>query len=318
MEWHINDLSICGQFRDSQSLTAALEPLVRLRITRPDLRPRIFCSKQLRLRTAIGATTLIGAISSLPDKNLKALAITWLANTGPFWDDDRAVNEDDLFYFQQIEVTDQGLGEAARRILLGTSAGTFSFLGAPEDICANPLLIVHGLPEIVLNEICVRNSTDLAEIALEPEPTPDSWTNMIEQVTGRLRELIFSEEIATQLQPSPFHGGVARRMIELLSILEEIAIHTGGDGSLDARGMELLQMHFVGEKASFTDESDDNKRDFKQQMTFDDPLNPEVSLFCPWHGKVKIGQFRIHFEWPRPKGQKQIKVQYMGPKITKR
>jgi hypothetical protein len=265
----------------------------------------------------VGTTTLISAICSLPNRNLKALAISWLANTGPFWDDDRAFNEDDVFYFKEIEITDQGLGEAARRLLVGTSAGTFSFLGAPESICANPLIVVHGLPEIVLNEIRVRNSTDLAEIALEPEPAPDSWTSMIELATGRLRSLIFSDQIATQLGPSPFHVGVARRTGELLSILEEIAIHTEDDGSLDARGMELLQMHFVGEKASFTDESDDNKRDFKRQMTFDDPLNPGVSLFCPWHGKVKIGQFRIHFEWPRPKGQKQIKVQYIGPKITK-
>ncbi len=201
MEWHINDLSICGQFRDSQSLTAAIEPLVRLRMVRPDLRPRIFCSRQLRLRTAIGTTTLIHAVSSLPNKNLKALAISWLANTGPFWDDDRAFNEDDIFYFEQIDITEQGLGEAARRILVGTSAGTFSFHGAPENIRATPLLVVHGLPEYVLNEVRVRNSIDLTEIAIEPEPATDSWTNMIDQVTGRLRSLVFSVQIVPELDP---------------------------------------------------------------------------------------------------------------------
>ncbi len=32
------------------------------------------------------------------------------------------------------------------------------------------------------------------------------------------------------------------------------------------------------------------------------PLNG--SLLCPWHGKIKTPQFRIHFEWPRPAGQR--------------
>ena len=317
MEWHINDLSVAGQFRDNASLQAAIEPLLRLRNTRPDLRARIFCSNQLYLRQATGADTLMKAISSVSDRNFRALAIRWFANGGPFWEDDRALNADDLFYLGDQDVTNQGIGEASRRILIGVNAGSFSFEGAATYIYANPLLIKHGLPEEVLNEILVRNVTDVEEIAAEPDTPPVSWEDMLGKASLKFRRLIFSEQIAAQLRPSPFHVGVARRSTELLGILDEIAVHTLDDGSLVERGLEILQMHFVGEKAAFTDESPGNKRDFENEMTFDDPSQRESSLFCPWHGKVKIGQFRIHFEWPRPVDQKVVKVLYIGPKITK-
>jgi hypothetical protein len=48
-----------------------------------------------------------------------------------------------------------------------------------------------------------------------------------------------------------------------------------------------------------------------RRLEFANPDNPQVTLFCPWHGKVKKGQFRIHFEWPRPKNQKHMKA-YKG------
>ncbi len=75
----------------------------------------------------------------------------------------------------------------------------------------------------------------------------------------------------------------------------------------------------MGDEALFTDESETNKRDFARELTFSDPSDPAQDLFCPWHGKVKFGgQYRIHVEWPRPRGQARIKVVYIGPKIAKR
>jgi len=29
------------------------------------------------------------------------------------------------------------------------------------------------------------------------------------------------------------------------------------------------------------------------------------------------GQFRIHFQWPKPKGQERLKIVYIGEKLTK-
>jgi hypothetical protein len=318
MEWHINDLSVSGQFHDSHSVRAAIEPILRLRVTRPDLKTRIFCSKQLYLRPATETENLMRAISSVPDRNFRQLALQWFASAGPFWDDNRVQNSDDLFHFNDIDVTDQGLGEAARRKLVQIDARTYSFLGASEEVCQSPLLVTHGLLEEILHELQITNVSRIGEIEAEPISAPTSWHDLVHQSSMRFGALILSREIASQLQPSPFHAGIASRILDLLGILQHIAFHFEEDGSLDHRGQELVQMHFVGEKASFTDESDGNKRDFRHEMTFRDPSNPDALLFCPWHGKVKIGQFRIHFEWPRPKEQREVKVLYIGPKITKR
>jgi hypothetical protein len=318
MEWHINDLSVGGQFSDSERLRAAIQPFLALRAKRPDLRNSIFCSRQLYLRPATQTDNLMKAVLAARDKTFRELAIRWFANGGPFWDDDRATSIDDLFYFYDVDVTDQGLGEAARRILLGVDARSFSFEGAGENICTTPLSVSHGLLEEPIELVSLHNATRVEEISGEPEAAAGSWTSLLDQSKRTHLALIFSEELARQLYPYPFHSGIARRASELLAILNEIANHTKADGAVDSRGQELLQMHFVGEKCAFTDESDANKRDFRVEMTFKDPVQANVQLFCPWHGKIKMQQFRIHFEWPRPKNQAKIKILYIGPKITKR
>lgn len=317
MEWHINDLSVSGQFSTPADLKSALEPFLILRVNRPDLRNRIFCSRQLYLRPATATENLVRAINAINDKNFRDLAVRWIANAGPFWDDDRAANPDDLFYFGELDVTDQGLGEAARRALLEVDARTFSFPGSGEHICTTPLSVSHGLLEAVIDIVSLHNTTSIEEILRVREPAPKSWNALLTVLERDLTGLIFSKELMEQLNPYPFHSGVARRTAELLAILNEIVSHTDTDGAVDHRGQELLQMHFVGDKCAFTDESDTNKRDFKTEMTFHDPLKRDTALFCPWHGKIKMQQFRVHFEWPRPKAQKQIKVVYVGPKITK-
>jgi hypothetical protein len=104
----------------------------------------------------------------------------------------------------------------------------------------------------------------------------------------------------------------------LLGVLQNLCRETQ-EGALTAAGLELYNKFFAGQKAPFSDESDANKNDFAQELTFRDPADAGKMLFCSWHGKVKFGsQYRMHFEWPRPAGQFSIKVVYIGPKITKR
>jgi len=258
------------------------------------------------------------AILSVPDKTFRELSIRWFANSGPFSEDERTSIAEDLFYFELEDVTDQGLGEAARRLLVGSEAGVFSFLNAGEPLAKSPLRISQGLLEDTLATLEVTNATTVGEFYRDWNEQINSWSSLLTSATQTCDSLIFSREIETQLKPEPFSASVARRALELVGILQQIAAHTDDAGALDETGLELLQNHFVGDKCAFTDESDGNKRDFKNEMTFRDPVHEEKKLFCPWHGKIKVQQFRIHFEWPRPKGQKTIKVLYVGPKITKR
>jgi hypothetical protein len=42
-----------------------------------------------------------------------------------------------------------------------------------------------------------------------------------------------------------------------------------------------------------------------------------ATLFCPWHGKVKIEQMRMHFTFPIQRDMP-LYIAYIGPKLTKR
>jgi hypothetical protein len=319
MEWHINDLSLCGQFADPHAFKASIEPILRLRQKRDDLKRRILCSRNLYLRPVTPTYNVQQAIFAAKDPTYKRLALEWFANSGPFWDDTRVANTEDYFHFEGEDVTDQGLGEAARRLLNETSAGSISFLDSHRKrFEQTPLVVNHGLPEDPLDQINIANFWLLDAIAAAAVVPPSSWPELLATAAANLDQLIFSDEILSQLRPNPFYQGISDRILDLLGILQVISTETREDSSLSPRGLELQQMHFVGEKASFTDESEDNKRTFKAEMTFRDPADTSRKLFCPWHGKVKIGQYRIHFEWPIPKGQRKIKVAYIGPKITKR
>jgi len=251
---------------------------------------------------------------ALKDKDYTTLVLTWLSKAGPFWDDERRSNPDDYFHFEETDVTEQGLGEATRRRIVLTDAGVFSFLDSTSRFARTPLRVGHGLPEEPLGEIDVPNWWDVSKLAVAATPEPESWTEMLNTARIRFQRLKFSDAIDKDLRSVPFHGGIVHLIFERLSVLEAIANETiDAHGTLSDRGKELREEHFVGKKAQFSSEKPRRESD----LSFPDPDNPRTQLFCPWHGKVKLGQFRIHFEWPRPDNQQDIKVAYIGPKITK-
>jgi hypothetical protein len=214
------------------------------------------------------------------------------------------------------DVTDQGLGEAARRCIEGVKAHAFSF--EEQRFQQTPLLIKHGLPQEILSEVFVENFWKISQIESCEIVEIDSWTSMMDAAIAKMGSIVLSPDISSQLRPCPFDRGVALRILELLEVLDRVASETQADSKLTEEGLQTIQMYFVGEKAAFTDESERNKIDFRSELTFPDPAQAGRTFLCPWHGKVKKGQFRIHFEWPRPVGQREIKVVYIGPKITKR
>jgi len=146
---------------------------------------------------------------------------------------------------------------------------------------------------------------------------PSSWDELIKIEGERMKWLIFLRHLPGSLLRCPFDHSLAKEIDGLLAVLNSLAFETRLDGSLSTEGLALQQEHFSKQNAWFSDESETNKRIFKAKLTFDDPEDPSRTLWCPWHGKVNKQQFRIHFEWPRPPGQRHVKVTYIGPKITK-
>jgi len=320
MEWHINDLSLVGNFSSSEIFIQAVSNLMKVRLKNPLLKENLYCSRSLHLCEVIPNTTFSQAVYGTNDKEFKQLVLEWVTKSGPFWDDSRQANQDDYFEYGTYDVTDQGLGEAARRRLASIDARTFSFESFLMDFKKEKLAVQHGLTEQPIGFVEIYNFWDLNQILeiLEHEKIYSCWQDVYDEIMHRFEGLILLNGLMDELMPFPFNNQVAKRILELLNILDSMCTESDESGKLSQHGLDIHENHFVGTKAWFTDESNTNKDKFRTEMTFPDPVNVEDKIFCPWHGKIKNPQIRIHFQWPRPEGQKEIKVVYIGPKITKK
>lgn len=293
---------------------------MRVRAQHSILARALYYSRALPAVSGVAGETIVQTISRLP-RDEKNAFLLWLANRGPFTDDVRTEAEDDLFHYEDTDVTDQGLGEAARRVIVGRSAVTYSFSpGRTRQFDYSPLEVIQGWKENVIAQIELQNFWDvhlLIDALTRAQPEPDNWTALVEQAIQRFPNLCIAGYVVDELRRTPFSASLARNVLDLLWVLNAIKEEMNVDGTFSLDGMQLFQKYFVGENAWFTDESDRNKIDFKSDMTFSDPISEE-KVTCFWHGKIQTPQFRVHFEWPIVDMMNGIKVCYIGPKISKR
>jgi len=317
VQWYINELSLVGQYLTAEEFRTALEPLLRLRQRSDLVRKLVYCSRGFSNRRVTTQQNVQQAVLAIGDRTYKQQVLNWLTKAGPFWTEDRALNPDDYFHFEGTDVTDMGLGEAARRRLLEIAVGVFSFSGSIRAFDLTPIVVHHGLPEEPLGEVEVENCWTIERLTEQTIATPESWAEMLASASIQFERLRLADYIIDGLSSSPFQRSICGDVLDRLRVLNRIARELSPRSSLSERGVELWQTFCVGEKAWFSDESANDRRYFKHDLSFPDPDDNAIRLDCTWHGKVKIAQFRIHFEWPRPVDQEHLKVVYIGPKITK-
>lgn len=313
MDLHLNDLSLGGQF-DTRG--HAVDALLGIFAKAQNRRFRLVVSRGMLSRPAVGTTPLVNIIATA-GRTERALLLNWLGKSGPFSDDERIETADDLWWLDEDDVTDQGLGAAGRKLLVGEAVSSFSLRhGLSSRFEKSPLEVLQGLPGEPLWIASVVNYWDLAGLeALDSsiEVEPESWDGFISACIGRYPNLMIDEQNFTAgLKKHPFHRNVVRRGFVLLKVLDDLAGGIGSDGGLSEPALRLLEDYFQGGKALFSDEEPQDKHVF----TFRDNTNGD-DIYCSWHGKVRTPQFRLHFQWPVPAGQRYIKVLYFGEKLTK-
>lgn len=319
MRWFVNEIAFRGRFATSAAFVTAFAELAKKRANSALVRERLICSRDMITCRVTDEHTVGDAIRGL-GRPTQSVLLSWLAKQGPFLEDDRLAETDDYFEFAGHDVTDLGLGESARRIKASELSGVFSLAGDGEPNCAeDPLAVQHGLSEEVLGNYQVPNIWDLDQLehrisaGLE---TPRSWEDLSNRSQQQFGNLAFMPECFAPVARLAFHPAAAERALSLFALMNEYATHLQPDGSRGARANELYDQHCTGDARLFSDEAEGNKRKFRSELTFRDPATGS-GVFCPWHGKIKTEQFRIHFECP-PAGSNQIRLFYFGPKITRR
>ena len=317
MVWYINDSSLCKQYPTKDLFIADLQLILRLRSENKIVRDHLLCSRNISATYVTSNLTFQETVQGSADRTFTRLALAWITQKGPFWDDSRETNANDLFFHNSKDVTNDGLGEVARRQLTGKEATCFSF--ANGGFNSSPIPVVQGLLDEPISHLNVDNLWCINALKISANakiPFPINWDQMLEQAQSRFNKLTILSNCTKPLENEPFKSSVVERVFSLLEVLQKFMDSLTPAGLHTDTTNELISNHFSGSKAWFTDESERNKIDFKSEMTFPDPDKPGKYVFCPWHGKIKTPQYRIHFEWPAKQGQP-IRVFYIGPKITK-
>jgi len=312
-----NELSLHGQVPDHQA-KAILQMVLDLRNTADQQGVVLHVRRELLARPLCGEATLQTVLFRLgAQDNLRRLLLRWLTKDGPFLDDDRAHGPEVWFECGDEVVTDWTLAEIAHRSAYTPTAAASL---RPSSMDNDPLIVtrVEDLGRRV--EVRVRNHA--AVVALRAwiascEAPMRAWAELRIRAMSACRSLVFADDAFEPLADQPFHPGVADRLLERLRVLEALRCSFSPDGALSPAGHALRQNHFVGDKAWFSDSSDSEKQDFERALTFPHPARAGASLFCPWHGKVKTPQMRIHYSEPVT-ADAPVYVVYVGPKITKR
>lgn len=318
MEFLLNELSIHGQFPSAGEAQKSLQTLLgwRDRIQREGLVLRH--TRMLLDRPFTPTDAVRDVIKNCRDHTLRLRSLAWLAKEGPFWDQDSLHGPDDHIECAHEVITGSGIAEAAFAVARGQEREVVSI--APSSWERSPLLIDWIRSDADRRSVSLENVWQGEQLVRRLELARTevaSWAELADWARRTCPNLVLSSDVVAPLSRTPFVPGAARRFEELLTTLDLVKRSFDTDGKLTTSGMRTYQDHFVGEKAWFSDSSDGEKIAFRSEMTFPHPDRPDQRLFCPWHGKVKIHQMRVHFSHPITKVDP-LYIVYMGPKITKR
>jgi hypothetical protein len=319
----VNDLSFHGQFHDLGSCKDAINRLMAIRKLLSRFGRELHCHRSISQANVMQNMAMLQAIANFTIEEKRSI-LSWITKNGPFWDESRNHNSEDLLECNGDIVTDTAVGEAAwcqfqeiERELVSVSPSKFEF---------SPVSVNWHSDADMPRTVQVENHYDYRslESVLEQVPLlPQSWSQLESVMVKRCVNLTFAKDAFSPLQGFPFARAGAEQLRFILEKLDRFKVCFDESGQRTSDGNELYQNFFTGRKqgggrgAVFTDSSESEKESFKKEMTFKHPEDSQKTLFCPWHGKVQTPQLRVHFSYP-VRANEPLYIVYVGPKITKR
>ena len=300
MDLLANDLSVHEQFHDITTFRNALSRLMAMHRAARRFGRQIYCHRALLTARPIPGVSMQHAIGRLGVEQRRD-AMLWLTRAGPFWDDVRQHGADDYLAFRDDVVTDTAVGEAAFRTFHGTRCGLVSV--SPSDWDFTPVEVIWRREAEGLNDRRTslenwRDAETLGSGLRDLAPSIQSWEELRKASTTRFDSLTFAVNSFAPLEGIPFSKSAADRYLFLFGILDRLARTYDAAGKRTAEGHRIYKDHFTGETALFSDSSDSEKARFHRELTFSHPDEPDNTLFCTWHGKIRHMTLRLHFSWP--------------------
>ena len=317
MDIFVNELSLHGQFNSVAEFVPTIKTMLSCKQLVEQYAYRVYCLRSIAQRPTTTNLTFRQTVMQMQTKERDIVRViaSWIDKHGPFLDDNWIRDPNIWFEFEKDIVTDTTLGEVAFRIQNNLESAIISF--QPSAFLQRQVSVICKKAENedeVLNIPNFWNHDDLKQHCLTAKPPINSWVDLLTDLQIQCRNLTFLDSLLLPLAGEPFNLSIANRVAHLLSVLNTLRSCFDEQGAMNSAGFSILQDNFHGDKALFSDESDTNKVRFKAEMTFT-KANGDL-LFCPFHGKIRHRQFRIHFSWPI-RHDEPLYIAYIGPKITK-
>jgi len=323
VDFLVNDLSFHGQFTDIASFRDAIGRIMIIRRVVRQFGWNLYCQRSIAQAQVTPTAKMPQAVQRLVPEERRAL-MQWLTQHGPFWEDLRNHGPDDWLECHGKIVTETAVGEAAWCCLNGVKRGLASLV--PSNWLFSPVPVEWVLDVDSRRNVDVLNHWEpiAVEDSLRALPAPVlSWARLEVLATALCTRITFAPDAFAPLAGHPFVTSAAQRLLFIFETLNRFKSCFSADGQRTPEGHEIYQNHFTGRGgdggrgALFCDSSDEEKENFRAELTFRHPTDERNTLFCPWHGKVQTPQLRVHFSWP-VRADEPFYVVYVGPKITRR
>ena len=319
MQLLMNDLSVHEQFLTTEDLRKALAKVTKMRGLARESGYEIRHNRCFLNANPLPGLPLFVAVSQFSREEQRALK-AWLTSTNLCWDHQRRHTPDDYFECDDQIVTGSALAEAAYITLEGHKCGLISI--SPSDWTHSPIKVAFhsgSTSEDVL-EVDLDNWWQVINFKTsieEHKPPIRNWHELSQLCQARFVNLSFLNKCFDPLFDVPFSATAVDRIISRLTILNRLSASFDKAGVHTPEGHTLYQDHFTGDNAYFSDSSTSEKNQYRNQLSFVNPDNPQQTLICSWHGKIRHSCLRLHFSWPVT-ANKPVYVAYIGPKLTKR
>ncbi len=311
MEFFFNELSIHNQFQSRDDFKAAINLFRSYREAVTEAEFRLYIHRNILERPALGNTFRKGIQMYFERQQVRSL-MNWFSKGGVFLPDDAYADTEDSFicYYpddakeESEDITNSALAECAFRKIVGGDAVSISLEQSKFSWSPIKVLLSQSDEAIIDNDYTHRSLKYRLDGLLPPI---SSWSVLLERVE-QLPDVTLEPDVKKILITNPFSQNVAEGIYVCAKELSEMATATLLD-----QFNELFAKYATGATARFSDSSISEKRDFKGSLTF---LVDDERRLCPYHGKVKIQQYRVHLV-DRPAFRRSARVVYIGPKLTK-
>ncbi len=303
-----NEMSFNENIKSADDLHVNIEELVRFHSMIKNAQHTVYLHREALYGSSILGVNFYSAIEKKCTPDTKRKIRSLIDRSSPALPEDGVLDVNIRIFLNGQDICCTALGECAARIHIKEGKNAcYSIENSNFTEKTITVSIVEKEP-IDVSVPNIHTITHLQKHLSEEFPAFERWENVIIKANIFLQHIKFEDYVLKKLQTFPFARNVANDVYTRLEELNELSKAPQADFH------ELYQKYCTGEKAHFSGSSDDEKRDFEEELSF---MVDGKKTLCPFHGKVKNQQFRIHIAGL---AQSQIKarVVYIGPKLTKR